>query len=114
MASAAVSRQGLNQISSFGFSGAGFLTCYHLGVAHCLLKHGLMLGSGELPNESSPTITGVSGGALVATAVSVGISPHDGMNATLEIAKRARQEGGLLDHLQPGYVVNSSSLHTSF
>ena len=92
-------------IPSFGFSGAGFLTCYHFGAADCLLKHGLLLPRGLLPrDDTTPTLTGVSGGALVATAVAIGVSPEDGMKATLEIAARTRQAGGLLDHLKPGYV----------
>lgn len=92
-------------IPSFGFSGAGFLTCYHFGAAECLLKHGLLLPRGLLPrDDTTPILTGVSGGALVATAVSIGVSPEDGMKATLEIAARSRQAGGLLDHLRPGSV----------
>ena len=88
---------------SFGFSGAGFLTAYHLGVADCLLKHGVLPKLGELPKDkTSPILTGVSGGALVASAISIGIRPEDGMKETIDIAKRARQQGGLLDHLRPG------------
>jgi predicted acylesterase/phospholipase RssA len=115
--------------SSFGFSGAGFLTCYHLGVAECLLKHGHLLQRGQLPTSksndtttvtvtvtdtdnnnnkdtmmSSPMLTGVSGGALVAAAVSIGIRPEDGMNAMAEIVRRTRSVGGMMDHLRPGYV----------
>lgn len=90
-------------ISSFGFSGAGFLTCYHLGVAECLLKNGLLLPKGALPlDHRTPILTGVSGGALVATAVSLGVSPEDAMRATLAIAAQTRQAGGFLDHLKPG------------
>ena len=96
-------------LSSFGFSGAGFLACYHLGVAQCLVKHGILLQPGRLSSENniqnSPVLTGVSGGALVAAAVSAGIDlEQDGMNACLEIAKRTRAAGGLLDALYPGYV----------
>ena len=96
-------------VPSFGFSGAGFLTCYHLGVAECLLKHGKLLAPGELPKDDegtheAPIMTGVSGGALVATAVSLGIRPEDGMKATMAIAEHTRKAGGLLDHLRPGSV----------
>jgi predicted acylesterase/phospholipase RssA len=86
---------------SFGFSGAGFLTCYHLGVADCLLKHGLLFSKEK---NNNVLLTGVSGGALVAATVSMGIPPEEGMTATLEIARRTRQAGGMLDHLLPGYV----------
>lgn len=92
------------RIPSFGFSGAGFLTCYHFGVAECLLKYGLLLPRGSLPtDDTTPILTGVSGGALVATALAIGVSPEDGMKATLEIAARTQQAGGLLDHLKPGF-----------
>lgn len=89
---------------SFGFSGAGFLTCYHLGVAECLLRHKRLPSPGELPADdtTAPIVTGVSGGALVATAVSVGVQPEDGMRATLAIAEQTRIAGGVLDHLRPG------------
>lgn len=74
-------------------------------MAQCLLNHGLLLSRGSLPNDdTTPVLTGVSGGALVATAVAIGVSPEDGMKATLEIAARTRQVGGLLDHLKPGSV----------
>ncbi len=86
---------------SFGFSGAGFLTCYHFGVADCLFKHGLLLPK-KHETTNNVMLTGVSGGALVAAAVSMGVSPEEGMAATLEIARRTRQAGGMLDHLQPG------------
>jgi predicted acylesterase/phospholipase RssA len=101
--------RGLLHIPSFGFSGAGFLTCYHFGVADCLLKHGSLLRRGELPSDNSPILTGVSGGALVVAAVSLGVPPEDGMKAILEIAHRTRQEGGVLDHLQPGYVTSKGT-----
>jgi hypothetical protein len=90
-------------LSSLGFSGAGFLTSYHLGAADCLLKRGLLLQRGELPvDDKTPVLTGVSGGALVATAVSIGVRPEDGMMATLAIAEQSRKAGGMLDHLRPG------------
>jgi predicted acylesterase/phospholipase RssA len=100
-----------NILPSFGFSGAGFLTCYHLGAADCLLKRGVLLPRGELPvyddnnkndNKKPVLLTGVSGGAMVATAVSIGMSPEDGMRATLNIAENSRKTGGILNHLRPG------------
>lgn len=102
------------KVSSFGFSGAGFLTCYHLGVAECLIHRGVFPGSGEIAKDDilhSPVIlTGVSGGALVAAAISVGIRPVDGMNAMLDVAEHTRKAGGLLDHLHPGYVGGETRL----
>jgi predicted acylesterase/phospholipase RssA len=89
-------------IPSFGFSGAGFLTCYHLGVAQLLLKHGLLVKPGQFASARSPTLTGVSGGALVAAVVSVGVHPEDAMQASLEVARRTRHAGGVLDALHPG------------
>jgi hypothetical protein len=107
MAAATVAARRLVNTPSFGFSGAGFLTCYHLGVADCLLKHGLLLsgsssGQKKKNNDNPTMLTGVSGGALVTAVVSMGIPPEEGMTATLEIARRTRQAGGMLDHLQPG------------
>jgi hypothetical protein len=122
-----------NTTKSIAFSGAGFLTSYHLGVAECLLKHGVILDSGSndaIDSSSSPSsssscakrlrplltsysstshtgntiLSGVSGGALVAASICLSIRPEDGMTATIEIAQNARKVGGLLDHLHPGYV----------
>jgi hypothetical protein len=51
MASAAV--KCLFRIPSFGFSGAGFLTYYHLRVADCLIKHDVvLLKQGEMPTDN--------------------------------------------------------------
>jgi predicted acylesterase/phospholipase RssA len=110
MSSAAA--KGIFRIPSFAFSGAALLTCYHLGVADCLIKHGVLLKQGEMPKDSysGPQLTGVSGGALVAAAVSMDVHLEDGMKATLAIADRARQ-AGTLGHLQPGYVeINETDL----
>jgi len=95
------------RVSSFGFSGAGFLTCYHLGVAECLLQRGALNLFHEDPandgrGHNPVIVTGVSGGALVATAISIGIQPTDGMNIMIDVAEHARRSGGLLDHLKPG------------
>ena len=94
-------------ISSFGFSGAGFLTCYHAGVAECLLQQGLLLQPGERPKSaaSTPILTGVSGGALISAGIIAGVSPEDCMEATLHIARETRRLGGALDSLMPGYVL---------
>lgn len=90
----------IQKVSSIGFSGAGFLLCYHLGVAKCFQEQRILPRKGEL----RPTIplTGVSGGALVAAAVSAGIDPDVGMQETLEVSSLARK-AGVLDSLQPGF-----------
>ena len=102
--SSSASANGSHSIPSFGFSGAGFLTCYHLGVADCLTRNGKLLEITRLPKDDSPLMTGVSGGALASAAVGVGIAPEDCMNAVSEIVRRTRTVGGIMDHLRPGYV----------
>lgn len=100
----------LRSPSSFSFSGAGFLACYHMGAAKCLLEHGLLPGKGQLlaaPADAdaatkSTRLTGVSGGALVAAALCAGVDPVDGMAATLNVSQAARQ-AGRWDALQPGF-----------
>lgn len=92
-----------SRISSLGFSGSGFLACYHLGVAKCFLEHGC-LDSFKRSGELGARLTGVSGGALIAAAVTAGVDPEVGMQTTLGIAQRTRQEGGYLDVFRPGYV----------
>ena len=85
-------------IPSFGFSGAGFLTCYHLGAAKCLSEHGLL----NLDHhDNRPTLTGVSGGALTIAAIAAGVNPEVGMATTLAVAERTRQQG-FLDSFNPG------------
>jgi len=108
MTTAAASTLSRKAITSIGFSGAGFLTCYHLGVADCLLQHGILLKGGETPSSSlaqqTPlmTLTGVSGGALCAAGLAVGVSPEEGMNTVLHITNKTTQQGRL-DALTPGY-----------
>jgi hypothetical protein len=87
-------------ISSIGFSGAGFLTCYHLGVADCLLRHGILAQDSD--KHEDPILTGVSGGALCAAGVALGVSPEDGMNTVLHVAKSTNAQGRL-DALTPGF-----------
>jgi len=103
-------------IHSFGFSGSGFLACYHLGAAKCLLQHGYLLQKDQQFTHRSSSrssviiadnaankqqLTGVSGGALIAAAVSVGVDPEVAMQTTLAVARRTRQEG-ILDAFKPG------------
>jgi hypothetical protein len=96
-------------IPSFGFSGAGFLTCYHLGVAKCLLDHGLLNFEPKhdkhhtgFETARAPLLTGVSGGALTVAAVAAGVDPEVGMSTTLVVAEKTRQEGGIFDSFKPG------------
>jgi predicted acylesterase/phospholipase RssA len=86
--------QNLRCFTSISFSGAGFLACYHLGVAECLLRHNLL-------KHEKLIITGVSGGALVASALLAGVTPTDGMSAALAISQKTRQHR--FDALQPGF-----------
>jgi hypothetical protein len=88
-------------VSSIGFSGAGFLLCYHLGVAKCLLEQGLLPKKGEL-RSTELRLTGVSGGALVAAAVCAGVDPDDALQMTLSVSRETRK-AGMLDALQPGF-----------
>jgi hypothetical protein len=106
MASSTAATAVRNRISSFGFSGSGFLACYQFGVAHCLLQQGILPEAGSVRREDDNrppvALAGVSGGALVAAAVAAGVHPDDGMDAVLQVAKRTRQ-AGRLDALQPGF-----------
>jgi len=113
------SRIALSKIpNSVSFSGAGFLGCYHLGVASCLVKHKILPGPKELPsggpsslslftNNSSPTtkttLLGCSAGSIVAAGISAGVTDEDGMNVILELAQRVKKSGGILDCFRPGF-----------
>lgn len=100
-----------NKRPSFGFSGAGFLGCYHVGVCAALHKHGLL----PHPDDDSsyntnkmPLLTGVSAGSMIAAATLAGVHPeNDGMNVVLEAARRTRelnsQQSVSLDVLTPGF-----------
>lgn len=101
MTTAAASAVKKSAISSIGFSGAGFLTCYHLGVADCLLHHGIISQNTD-EKPSHQTLTGVSGGALVSAGVALGVSPKDGMNTVLRVTKTTSLQGRL-DAFTPGY-----------
>ena len=80
--------------SSLGFSGAGFLAAYHLGVLRALQQHHC--------TKKNQRLTGVSAGALVATAVAAGLEAHAGLETVLEIAAATRRAGPL-HTLQPYY-----------
>jgi predicted acylesterase/phospholipase RssA len=102
---------------SIAFSGAGFLTSYHLGVVDCLRRHGIVgqddhRGSGgnirrltpsaaTLQQQQPTILSGVSGGALAVTSIVLDIQSDDAMSITMRIAQCARTEGGILDVLHP-------------
>lgn len=96
------------KISSIGFSGAGFLAAYHLGVAQCLLDQNVLNADtlfhrGRQHHQRAKlALTGVSAGALVSTALFAGIQPADGMQASLRVAQQTRASG-ILDAFQPGF-----------
>ncbi|KAL3781870.1 hypothetical protein HJC23_005410 [Cyclotella cryptica] len=105
--------------ASFGFSGAGFLGCYHVGVAACLHRHGILPNHNDSSVSSPAFVTGVSAGSMIAAAALAGVNPEpDGMEVVLEAARRTRElaresktreEKGLfsfnipLDVLTPGF-----------
>ena len=93
-----------SRIASIGFSGSGFLACYHLGVAKCFLEHGYLNYGQKKIGGFGPRLTGVSGGALIAAAVAAGVDPEVGMQTTLAVAQKTRQKGGYLDVFRPGCV----------
>jgi predicted acylesterase/phospholipase RssA len=88
----------IHKISSLGFSGAGFLTAYHLGVAHAFVRRRIVDSS---LNTILP-VAGVSGGALVAAALASGIDMKEAMRACLDVSEQATC-AGRLNVLQPGF-----------
>ncbi|KAL3826779.1 hypothetical protein ACHAXA_000605 [Cyclostephanos tholiformis] len=102
-----------SSVPSYGFSGAGFLGCYHVGVASCLRKHGHLPipsdaidggGCGGGGMHPRPRLTGVSAGSMIAAAISVGVIPDpDGMEVVLEASRKTREMSRMsLDALTPG------------
>jgi len=80
-------------VPSFGFSGAGFLGCYHVGAAACLLRQGWLPSPDERGGDGRrlPSITGVSAGSMIAAAIMAGVNPDpDGMEVVLEAARLTR------------------------
>jgi hypothetical protein len=100
-----------NNEMSFGFSGAGFLGCYHVGVAACLHRQGLLPNPHDSSTASSPPlVTGVSAGSMIAAAALAGVQPDpDGMEVVLEAARKTRglaksnEFNVSLDVLTPGF-----------
>ena len=99
--SALVSKSSSTRFTSISFSGAGFLACYHLGVAECLLRQNIIHITSSSSTQDPLIVTGVSGGALVASAVLAGVTPDDGMSAALQISQATRKHRW--DALQPGF-----------
>lgn len=106
-------------LPSIGFSGAGFLGCYHVGVAACLKRQG-WLCLDDTANKTTtiqPTtikplatlLTGVSAGSMIAAATAAGVAPEpDGMDVVLTAARRTRELSKksplpTFDALTPGY-----------
>ena len=92
-------------LPSLGFSGAGFLGCYHVGVAAALEKHGWIGQNNTQQTPSAPLLTGVSAGSMIAASIHAGVSPEpDGMEVVLTAARRTRELPiSILDALTPGY-----------
>ena len=99
-------------IPSIGFSGAGFLGCYHVGVAACLHKHSILpdpKNDDSYDTNKMPLLTGVSAGSMIAAATLAGVNPEpDGMEVVLTAARRTRelqnkQQLINLDVLTPGF-----------
>ncbi|KAL3913373.1 MAG: hypothetical protein SGILL_006517, partial [Bacillariaceae sp.] len=89
---------------SLAFSGAGFLTSYHLGVADCLRRQGLLeevVNAQPKADTKSMILSGCSGGALAITSIALDIRSDDAMAVSMRIAEEARNKGGLLDALHP-------------
>lgn len=81
---AETARPGLTS-PGFSFSAAGLLFPYHLGVAQCLIEHGYI-------TENTP-LSGSSAGAIVSAVIASGLSMHDAMLATKELALDCRNNG---------------------
>lgn len=103
-------------LPSLGFSGAGFLGCYHVGVAACLQRHGWIPNPNSVNKnkhnsfqsanattiQTTPLLTGVSAGSMVAAACRAGVEPDpDGMEVVLTAARRSSMT--TFDALTPGY-----------
>lgn len=64
------------------------------------MHHGIISQNGN--ENTSQILTGVSGGALCAAGVALGVSPEDGMNTVLHVTNITTSQGRL-DALTPGY-----------
>lgn len=75
-------------------------------MAECLLRQNII---GVSQKDSNPIVTGVSGGALVASAILAGVTPADGMSAALAISQATRRHR--FDALQPGFSLVDETYH---
>jgi len=93
----ATPRRNVSSSSSVGFSGAGFMGCYHIGVASCFQDHGVFC-------DPEMIVSGVSAGGLVAAGVVFRVEAEDAMEVTLEMARRTRNTfgGPVMTALKPG------------
>lgn len=111
---------------SIGFSGAGFLVSYHLGVVSALTDHGILprqpicytvppshpsgatlathTHDSDTTTGTEIVLTGVSAGSIVAASVLAGMDPIAiGMPAVSQVSARVRDASHpILDTLQPG------------
>lgn len=71
------------------FSGAGWLSAFHLGAASVLLRPGGPLVLGKTP------LAGTSGGAIVAGSMAAGVTPDALFQVTRDIARDCREHGTL-------------------
>ena len=68
------------------------MVSYHIGAAACLMKHGYLLDHNNSDRTVSSTphlktmLTGVSGGGLAASGLTVGVRPEDAMSLVLQVA----------------------------
>lgn len=108
-----------NISSSIGFSGAGFLIAYHLGVAACLSDQLIALSASTAVSTKTDVqpqsntndrcrirFTGVSSGSIVAAALLANVDPEtDGIQTVYDIYTRVQQQtsNSLFNTLQPGF-----------
>jgi hypothetical protein len=89
---------------SIGFSGAGFMGSYHVGVAACLIQHGVIPHPDDNTLKSKRIkLTGVSAGAIISSAVIAGVNMEEAMSVVLEAGRIVRKKCGILDVLTPGF-----------
>lgn len=103
-----------SKMSSFGFSGAGFLAAYHMGVSKCLIDQGILPKQGFRSTDADRLValTGVSAGAIVATATMAGVDPEEGLEAVIQVSRQTRDAGGYLDTLSPSTsLVDTAEKH---
>ena len=94
------------RVFSIGFSGAGFMGSYHVGVAACLIQYGILPSfSADDGNQGKIRfkLTGVSAGSLISSAVIAGVKMEDAMDVVMGVGRSVRQKCGIMDVLTPGF-----------